>query len=193
MSMGDLALITLSASVSEETKKKEEEEKEAKKKEEEKDEKKQEEEKKEEEPAKEEKTDEAKPEAAAETKEGPKKEKTQEGIRRRHDMPLPRPPISYKRAKTSGNEQVQPQQQRTTTSNNNNNNDNKNNSVPQQIQNIKNKLNELTEAFNFLQNTISPKEEMKQKAAEGTKEGPKEEKEANKWWTVGRNGKPMKH
>ena len=132
---------------------------------------------------------EAKPEAAAETKEGPKKEKTQEGIRRRHDMPLPRPPISYKRAKTSGNEQVQPQQQRTTTSNNNNN-DNKNNSVPQQIQNIKHKLNELTEAFNLLQNTISPKEEMKQEAAEGTKEGPKEEKDG--WQTVGRNGKPMR-
>ena len=177
--MGDLALITLSASVSEEAKKKEEEEKETKKKEEEKDEKKQEEEKKEEEPAKEEKTEEAKKDegmnkgAAAGIKEGPKEEKTK---RQHHDVPLPRPPTPFKKPRM--------------TTSNDSNNDNKNNSVPQQIQNIKNKLNELTEAFNLLQNTISPKEEMKQEAAEGTKEGPKEEKDG--WQTVGRNGKVMK-
>ena len=178
--MGDLALITRSANVSEEVKKKEEEEKETKKKEEEKEEKKQEEEKeekKQEEEKKEAKKDEGmNKEAAAGIKEGPKEEKTK---RQHHDVPLPRPPTSYKKPRM--------------ITSNNNNNDNKNNSVPQQIQNIKNKLNELTEAFNVLQNTMSPKEEMKQKAAEGTKEGPKEEKEANKWWTVGRNGKPMKH
>ena len=101
-------------------------------------------------------------------------------------MPLPRPPISYKRAKTSGNEQVQPQQQRTTTSNNNNN-DNKNNSVPQQIQNIKNKLNELTEAFNLLQSTISPQLEPL-----NDEDKKKNEEEKDGWQTVGRNGKPTK-
>ena len=166
--MGDLALIKLSANMSEEAKKKEEEEKETKKKEEEKDEKKQEEEKKEEEPAKEEKTEEAKKdegmnkEAAAGIKEGPKEEKTK---RQHHDVPLPRPPTPYKKPRM--------------TTSNNSNNDNKNNSVPQQIQNIKHKLNELTEAFNLLQNTID--EDKK-----------KNEEEKDGWQTVGRNGKAMK-
>ena len=157
MNMGDLALITLSASVSEEAKKKEEEEKETKKKEEEKDEKKQEEEKKE---AK--KDEGMNKEAAAGIKEGPKEEKTK---RQHHDVPLPRPPTPYKKPRM--------------TTSNNNNNDNKNNSVPQQIQNIKNKLNELTEAFNLLQNTID-------------EDKTKNEEEKDGWQTVGRNGKPTK-
>jgi len=155
--MGDLALIKLSANMSEEAKKKEEEEKETKKKEEEKDEKKQEEEKKE---AK--KDEGMNKEAAAGIKEGPKEEKTK---RQHHDVPLPRPPTPYKKPRM--------------TTSNNNNNDSKNNSVPQQIQNIKHKLNELTEAFNLLQNTID--EDKK-----------KNEEEKDGWQTVGRNGKAMK-
>ena len=174
MNMGDLALITLSASVSEEAKKKEEEEKETKKKGEEKDEKKQEEEKdekKQEEEKKEAKKDEGmNKEAAAGIKEGPKEEKTK---RQHHDVPLPRPPTPYKKPRM--------------TTSNNNNNDNKNNSVPQQIQNIKNKLNELTEAFNLLQNTISPQLEPL-----NDEDKKKNEEEKDGWQTVGRNGKAMK-
>ena len=163
--MGDLALITLSATVSEETKKKEEEEKETKKQEEEKDEKKQEEEKKE---AK--KDEGMNKKVAAGIKEGPKEEKTK---RQHHDVPLPRPPTPYKKPRM--------------TTSNNNNNDNKNNSVPQQIQNIKNKLNELTEAFNLLQNTISPQLEPL-----NDEDKKKNEEEKDGWQTVGRNGKAMK-